>query len=299
MFLFKIWIFNFKIWIFNINFETIMSFIIGIFFGIALLCLVYAILVVASLGDKKFIVKTDDDSLTEQEVKDLILEAERCFKDKKLRGKNSRVNHCFKISKDLAYGIAARFYPNSKYPLLELTVDEVISLLGYIQVRIDDLLDRRGLRLLKKLKVSFIKDISTKTTSVLNSKAFNITKDVSKGVGIVKKVLNIVNPVNWVRKTIIDGSLTIILNKLCLVIIAVVGEETYKIYSKKVLNKEPEIESNIDEIINSIGSEIKGNNELEISNNKFLSHYLPINKNNKKYESIFDSSCKMINGGEQ
>ena len=160
-------------------------------------------------------------------------------------------------------------------------------------------MDRRGLRLLKKLKVSFIKDISTKTTSVLNSKAFNITKDVSKGVGIVKKVLNIVNPVNWVRKTIIDGSLTIILNKLCLVIIAVVGEETYKIYSKKVLNKEPEIESNIDEIINSIGSEIKGNNELEISNNKFLSHYLLINKNNKKYESIFDSSCKMINGGEQ
>ena len=291
--------FLFKIWIFNINLETIMSFIIGIFFGIALLCLVYAVLVVASLGDKKFIVKTDDDSLTEQEVKDLILEAERCFKDKKLRGKNSRVNHCFKISKDLAYGIAARFYPNSKYPLLELTVDEVISLLGYIQVRIDDLLDRRGLRLLKKLKVSFIKDISTKTTSVLNSKAFNITKDVSKGVGIVKKVLNIVNPVNWVRKTIIDGSLTIILNKLCLVIIAVVGEETYKIYSKKVLDKEPEIESNIDEIINSIGSEIKGNNELEISNNKFLSHYLPINKNNKKYESIFDSSCKLINGGEQ
>lgn len=290
--------FLFKIWIFNINYETILSFIIGIFFGIALICLLYALLVVASLGDKKFIVKTKNDDLTEGEVKDLIVEAQKTFKDKKLRGKNSRVNHCYKISKDLAYGIASRFYPNSKYPLLELSVDEVISLLGYIQVRVDELLDRRGLRLLKKLKVSFIKDISTKTTTVLNSKAFNITKDVSKGVGIAKKVLNVINPVNWVRKTIIDGSLTIIINKLCLIIIAVVGEETFKIYSKKVLDKDVDIESNIDEIINSIDEEIKETNNpngLE-NNNKYLTHHMKSSEKNK-YESIFDSNMKMIDGG--
>lgn len=289
--------FLFKIWIFNINYETILSFIIGIFFGIALICLLYALLVVASLGDKKFIVKTKNDDLTEGEVKDLIVEAQKTFKDKKLRGKNTRVNHCYKISKDLAYGIAARFYPNSKYPLLELSVDEVISLLGYIQVRVDELLDRRGLRLLKKLKVSFIKDISTKTTTVLNSKAFNITKDVSKGVGIAKKVLNVINPVNWVRKTIIDGSLTIIINKLCLIIIAVVGEETFKIYSKKVLDKDVDIESNIDEIINSIDEEIKEtNNPNGLENNKYLTHHMKSSEKNK-YESIFDSNMKMIDGG--
>lgn len=282
--------------IINIDFGTIISFIIGIFFGIVIICLIYAIVVVASLGDKKFIVKTEDDSLSEQKVKELIKNAELIYKDKKIRGKNSRVNHCYKISKDLAYGIASSFYPNSKYPLLELTVDEVISLLGYIQVRIDEILNRRGLRILKKFKVSFITDISMKTTTVLNSKAFNVTKNVSKKVGFLKKVVNVINPVVWVRKAIIDNTMIIVLDKLCMVVISVVGEETYKIYSKKVLNKEVEIESDVDELIDSIKDEIDVN-ENKNEDLKFMNHYY-VSKTKNNYESIFDSKEKMMVGGK-
>lgn len=290
MFLFKLF------GIINIDFGTIISFIIGIFFGIVIICLIYAIVVVASLGDKKFIVKTEDDSLSEQKVKELIKNAELIYKDKKIRGKNSRVNHCYKISKDLAYGIASSFYPNSKYPLLELTVDEVISLLGYIQVRIDEILNRRGLRILKKFKVSFITDISMKTTTVLNSKAFNVTKNVSKKVGFLKKVVNVINPVVWVRKAIIDNTMIIVLDKLCMVVISVVGEETYKIYSKKVLNKEVEIESDVDELIDSIKDEIDVN-ENKNEDLKFMNHYY-VSKTKNNYESIFDSKEKMMVGGK-
>lgn len=284
-----------KIWIFSFNFETILSFIIGILFGIVILCLVYAIVVVASLGDKKFIIKTENDTLTEENVKDLIQIAEKSYKDKKLRGKDSRVNHCYKLSKDLAYGIAASFYPNSKYPLLELTVDEVVLLLGYIEKRIDEILNRRGLRILRKFKVSFIAEISMKTTSVLNSRAFNVTKKVSKGMGIFKKVVNVINPVNWVRIAIIDNTMTIVLDKLCLVIISVVGEETYKIYSKKVLNEDVEIESNVDELIDSMKEEI----DLKENKNeglKYMNHHLVV-KENEKYDSIFDKNQKMMAGG--
>ena len=292
MFLFKLF------GIINIDFGTILSFIIGILFGIAIICLLYAILVVASLGDKKFIIKTEDDSLSEEKVKELIIQAQRCFKDKKLRGKASRVSHCYKLTSDLAYGIAASFYPNSKYPLLELTIDEVVSLLGYIQVRVDEILNRRGLKILRKFKVSFIAEISMKTTSVLNSRAFNVTKDVTKGIGIAKKVVNVINPAVWVRKVIIDNTMTIVLDKLCMIIISVVGEETYKIYSKKVLNKEAEIESDVDMLIDSMKEDIQGDEKKDekVEEFKFMTHHY-ISDKKKKYESKFDSKEKMMVGG--
>ena len=292
MFLFKLF------GIINIDFGTILSFIIGILFGIAIICLLYAILVVASLGDKKFIIKTEDDSLSEEKVKELIIQAQRCYKDKKLRGKTSRVSHCYKLTSDLAYGIAASFYPNSKYPLLELTIDEVVSLLGYIQVRVDEILNRRGLKILRKFKVSFIAEISMKTTSVLNSRAFNVTKDVTKGIGIAKKVVNVINPAVWVRKVIIDNTMTIVLDKLCMIIISVVGEETYKIYSKKVLNKEAEIESDVDMLIDSMKEDIQGDEKKDekVEEFKFMTHHY-ISDKKKKYESKFDSKEKMMVGG--
>ena len=48
----------------------------------------------------------------------------------------------------------------------------------------------------------------------------------------------------------------IIINKLCLIVIAIVGEETYKIYSKKVFEKEVSLETNIDELYEELDKEI-------------------------------------------
>ena len=281
------------------DFGNILSFLIGILFGIVIICLVYAILVVASLGDKKFIIKTENDSLSEAKVKELIIDAKRFYKDKKLRGKTGRVTHCYKISKDLAYGIAASFYPNSKYPLLELTVDEVVALLGYIQTRVNEILDRRGLKILKRLKVSFITDLSQKTTTVINSKAFNVTKDVSKGLGVFKKVLNVINPVTWVRKAIIDNTMVIVLDKLCMVIITVVGEETYKIYSKKVLNEDVEIDSDVEELIDELKEEVASEGKIDKEEELKLMNYHYSVKAGNEYESIFDSNQKMMVGGNE
>ena len=295
--------FLFKLWIFNINFETIISFLIGLLFGVALVFLIYAVVVVASIGDKRFIIKTDDDSLTEANVKDLILEAQACYKDKKLRGKTGRITHCYKLSKDLAFGIAARFYPKSKYPLLEITVDEAIMLLGYIRKRIDEILGKRGLRIFRKLKLSLIADVSKKTSTVVNSRLFNISKNVSKSVNVIRRVISVINPVNLFRKTFVDTTLNIVTDKLCLIIITIVGEETYKIYSKKVLNKDVEIESNVDAIADSIDEEIiNAKNRLEYAETndddyKFLTRYYEVISSDKKYNSIYDSDMKMKTGG--
>lgn len=288
--------FLFKLWIFEFDFQTIFSFLFGIVFGMILLGLIYAIVVLASLGNKKFIVITKDDTLTEAEAKKLIIDCQNSFHDKGQRGSMGKVQYCMQLSKDLAYGIASRFYPNAKYPLLEISVDETIELLGYIQKRIDELLDRRGLRLLKRIKISSIFDLSKKTKSVTNSKAFNVGKNVTNSASKVKNVLNVINPVVWLRKIFIDTTMSIITDKLCQIIIAIVGEETFKIYSKKVYNLDVSIETNVDELISSIDEEIletkqkleskkKDSNGLEDNS---VNHNMLLKKKVVKY----NSDCK-------
>ncbi len=258
------YVFLFKLGIFNIDFTTILSFIIGIFLGAILICMIYALFVLASLRNKKFIIKTEEDNLTTTEVKDMIVTCQKSFKDKGLRQELSRVAHCKNLCTSLTYGIATRFYPKSKHPLLELSVDEVMMLTIYIENRIEEILNRKGIRLLKKIKVSTILDFTQKTNKVVDSKAFKITKEVNSTVNTVKKIINIVNPAWWFRKIVIDKTLNIITNKLCLVVIAIVGEETYKIYSKTVFNKEVDIQSNIEEILTSIDEDlIAASNEIK------------------------------------
>ena len=48
-----------------------------------------------------------------------------------------------------------------------------------------------------------------------------------------------------------------ILDKICIVIISIVGEETYKIYSKKVFNKEVEIDTDTEKELEDLTASIK------------------------------------------
>lgn len=246
----------FKLGIFEIDFTTIVSFLIGILLGAIITCAIYALLVLGSLRNKKFLIKSEDDSLTTTEVKDMIFEAQKSFKDSNLRADNSRVAHCKDISVDLVYGIATRFFPKSKHPLLELSIDEAMMLTIYIENRVDEILNRRFLRLLKKIKISTIFEITHKTNQVMDSKAYKFGKEVNEKFNTIKKIVNIVNPAWWLKKLVFDKTLNIITDKICMVIIAIVGEETYKIYSKTVFNTDVTIESNVDELVSSIDSEI-------------------------------------------
>jgi hypothetical protein len=81
----------------------------------------------------------------------------------------------------------------------------------------------------------------------------------------VKGVLNIFNPVYWARRLFINSAIDIALNKLCLSIIGVVGEETYKIYSKRVFEEERYIDTNVGDIVSSIEEELENVSEEEVN----------------------------------
>ncbi len=249
--------FLFQIGNINIDFSTIISFLLGAVMGFIILLLVYALAVVSSIRTKNFITKTQEDDLTTQEVKDMVSNTQRSYKDKTLRGDQSRVPYCYGLCKDLAYGIAVRFYPTSKHPFLELSINEITLLTGYITERVDEILNHRGIRMLRKLKVSTIVSISTKKKEVEESKAFQTTMVISQNLNKMKYVLNVLNPLNWGRKLIVDRIMNIVVDQICLVIISIVGEETYKIYSKKVFHKEVEIDTGSNEFIEEMTDKIK------------------------------------------
>ena len=88
-------------------------------------------------------------------------------------------------------------------------------------------------------------------------------------MSVVKKitgVLNIFNPVYWVRRLVINTSLDFAFKKLCLAVIGIVGEETYKIYSKRVFDEEKSIDVNVDDIIKSIDDDLQNVSDEEIEN---------------------------------
>ncbi len=295
-------IFLLKIWIFNLDFTTILSFLFGIVVGFILLCMLYALFVLASLRDKKFIIKTVDDSLTTAEVKDMILTAQKTFKDKNLRGKKKRMSFAVEIGKDLVYGIATRFYPKSKYPLLELSVDETIMLTVYVKERLEQILNRRGIRLLKGFKIADIVNITTNSNKVMNSEAFKVTKQVSTVATKIKNVLNVINPLVLVRKYIVGTTINIVTDKLCVVALAVVGEETYKIYSKSVFNKTVDIDSNVDDILTDIDNDFKkASNDAKKSENENVEDVLEIEDKKPKdvklmgnfYKTIYNENTKI------
>ena len=257
----------FKLWIFDINFISILVFIIGLFFGAFLISLIFALIAVRSISDKKTIVKTEQDTLTDEQVKDMIYKAKETFKDKELRKKKEKAAFTRDICKDLAYMIAYSYYPNSRNPLLELSVDELIDLISYIRKRLDEILNKPVIKSLRKMKVSDIVRISMMSKDILASKQFKVSVSLAKKTSKVTKVLSAINPLNIFKNYVVGIAINKIIDAICLSTISLVGEETYKIYSKKVLNIDVDINT-VDDDINQLYTDLKDIDEEEKENNE-------------------------------
>lgn len=249
-----------KIWFFDFNLGMLFSFLLGIGIGMAILVLIYIVIVLSSFNKQKFIVKSAE-VVDDEVIKEVIKMTQEAFKDKKLRGKENEFIYCKNLCGDLISDIATRFFPNSKRPLLELSIDEVLMLSVYISNRLDEVLSHRGMRALRKVKISSIMQLTDVKKNIDDNPIVKATKKykIAETFKAAKKVVNVVNPVFWVRKLIINSMFTIVINKICLVLIGIVGEETYKIYSKNVFNTEATIDTGIDTIMEEIDNEFVDN----------------------------------------
>lgn len=257
--------FNFKFWIFNFDFNSLFAFIVGIFLGFALLLLIYMLMVLLSIKREKHSNKINKE-VDEEEIKEIIKNAQIEFKDKKLKGAKSSISHCYNTSLFLVKDISRKFFPKSKRPFAELTIDEILRLAVYFSNRINELIDRPALRLVKKVKLSTILSLGDAKKVIDASSLMKLTKKykLRRVFSFFKGALNIVNPVYWIKRIVVNTSLDFAIKKICLAVIGIVGEETYKIYSKRVFDKEMEINTGVEDIILEVSNDLKEISDEEI-----------------------------------
>ncbi len=238
------------------DFSTFVSFLIGLSFGFLLLLLIYLYAVLKSLNKALKLRSADEQDIDEEEIKWLIEDAQKQFKDKETRIAIGYPKYLLQITRDLSVDIAKKFYPKSKYPYLELTIDETLRLNHYITDRLEELLQGRILRLTRGLTLSRIVEMNEVKTKIDNNPLIKTAVKYKKVTKAAVTILNAVNPVYWGRRITQEVALNIIVVKIGLALIAITGEETYKIYSKKVFDEDLSIDMGVDSIYEDINKEL-------------------------------------------
>jgi uncharacterized radical SAM superfamily Fe-S cluster-containing enzyme len=155
----------------------------------------------------------------------------------------------------LVNNIASKCFPDSKKPLQELSIDESLLLAKYVIQRIEEILDKKVVRIVKKLTVKQIVTLLTTKKKIDNNALVKEAKKVSK---IAKIGLTIVNTITKPFKLIGTGTKNLILNKIMLVTFDIIGEETYKIYTKQAMKSmSPEYQEFLKEVDEEIKEEIE------------------------------------------
>ena len=226
----------------DFNIGSFIIFISGVIFGLLIFGLLYLYFTLRTLKDKKYYVESElENTIKEEEIKEIISSYQEKYLNQR---KNDNKEVTSRVVKEALYGviidIASKYFPDSKRPLLELSIDELIMLMRYITNRVDNLLGYRGIKILRKIKLSTIMNIVDASLKVNNTKVVQTTKKYKVGK-IVKSsigVLNILNPFYWIKKATTKLVTKSIYKKIILIIISIVGEETYKIYSKQALKEQ-------------------------------------------------------------
>lgn len=241
------------------NWSNFIAFFLGIGAGFLLLLLIYIYAVIKSINKKFNLHKVQEEDIDEEEIKWMIEDAQKQFKNKEIRSKEGFGTLLLRVNKELTYDIASKFYPDSKYPYLELTIDETILLNHYITDRLDELLSGKIFRLFRGMTIRRIVEIYDSKEKIEKNKIVKTAKKhrLGKIASSTMKVINAVNPFYWFRKLTFDKAIDLIILKISLALIAITGEETYKIYSKKVFNKDKTITTNIEDLYEELRTELE------------------------------------------
>lgn len=229
------------------SYDMLIVLLFGIVFGFILFSLLYLLLVFSSLKkeERKMKIETDEDF--DERIRHLIVSAKNEFLvDKGNKSTAERITDARDISWGLINSIAKEYFPKSKYPVYELNITELIELNHYITNRIDSMFSGRVLTHFKKFKIAQIINIIDTKKKLDETKAAKAASKLKKPSKFIFSVLNVFNPVYWVKKLLISTTIGAIINRMGGIIIEVVGDETNKVYSKAVFNEERELNLEIE-----------------------------------------------------
>jgi hypothetical protein len=217
----------------------------GVALGFVLCFLIYILFIF--IGFKKGEKELINISIDNEEVEKIIKSAKNQFIEESSNSQmGDKVKDVVDISWHLINDIAKVYFPESKYPIYELSIDELMSLNHYITERVNTMFKGPILKPLKRIRISYILKIVDTKKKVDDNKVVKAATKLNKPWSAAMSVLNIFNPVYWVKKVMVTTTITAVTNKICEIMIDVVGEETNKVYSKSVFDIERKINLEIE-----------------------------------------------------
>lgn len=248
-----------------INFPNVAIFMAGIFIGLVLAGCLYCLMLFLSIKNNKKIKEIQLSNVTDEEMIDLVEQTKKEFvKNNKGLSSLEKSKHLGHTIKELINKIAAFYFPKSKHPIYELTISELLNLLTYINNRINDILDKPIFKPFKSLSISQIVKIVETRKKASDSKMVKVASTARKISKIGFTVVNYANPYYWLKRLVFSKAISYTINKISLITIDIVADETNKVYSKRLFNVEDNgLNKHIEENLQKIEEEILKENKNE------------------------------------
>lgn len=225
----------------NFDVRSIVLIFIGILIGSVLLASIYGIIIMTSLKKQE---KKDPISLSKINDEVIISEVEKIKKEYKDVTSTFTPTEKVKVLGhtilDTIKTIAKIYYPDSKYPLYELTLSELVILTHYIADRIDKMFDKKVLKVFKNMSISQVLKILDIYKNIQDRKLAKAVKKTGPVRKVLLTILNYANPIYWFKRLIINGTINSAVSKVSMIVIDIVADETNKVYSKNLFSVEKE-----------------------------------------------------------
>lgn len=233
----------------ELGLSHLVLFLLGLLSGAVIMVLVYLLILATSLKAPKIKVKVDEKKFTPDELNQLV-EAKRVeFKEKAAKKSAvTQVGICKEVAGETITEIAKRFYPKSKHPMLELNVSEVLVLNRQVTARLEGLFDKPVIRWLRRVKISQVVGVYDLKKKIDENEPLQKILDFGKDAHGIMKIFRWNKPTTWVGFGL-GKLIDLASSKLCLAAISFVAEEGYKIYSKRFMNEDVEIDTGADKLL--------------------------------------------------
>lgn len=229
----------------------------SIFFGIAIgmTFTVLSMLFIIYFSNRQFIRRClKNEAVSDQIVQQIIKEKQ---KEVMLSPRLGFVNNFQRIQfiiKELVHELAVYYYPDSKYPELEISIFEGLELTRQVAERLQSILAHKLTSPIKHLRLSQIMMILDVKKSIENNKLYQFSKKykLEKFVKYGYTALNITNPFYWTRKLIFTSTLESTLRGFGVLAVQIVGEESSRLYEHRLFIEPDPTVTEIDQFLQSI-----------------------------------------------
>ncbi len=125
---------------FDYSLSGVINFFLGMLTGSIAIIATYVSLVVRGVNINLENVKKSNVEVSIEELELMVIDKQKLFKKSKKEGNSKLSKLTFDMSYQLTEEIASYFFPDSKYPMFELSVHELMNLNHYITDRISEIL---------------------------------------------------------------------------------------------------------------------------------------------------------------